>query len=260
MSGIKMQLALKRKVSENKMTVDYLTETASKYPNKVAIHAIGIDGEPDRTLTFRELERYVNKVANYFKGCGLKKGDTVALFLENSPESYALYLGLAKIGVISALININLRRESLLHCIKVSECVGVVFSASLSDAISTVLQELEPAIKDICYSVCGESSVPEAKSLEVELENVSSEPPPPVKDKSVNGKLGSKINNSMSGVLCMCHAVSFDLYALYSDITNTFSVSIATLKVICLFYCRIESDSIVSIATLKVILLSLLPH
>ena len=91
------------------MTVNYLTETASKYPNKVAIHAIGFEGEPDRTQTFRELERNENKVANYFKGCGLKKGDSVALFLENSHETIALYHGLAKVGVISALININLR-------------------------------------------------------------------------------------------------------------------------------------------------------
>ena len=188
MCGIKLQRELKSKISENKMTVDYLTETASRYPDKVAIHAIGIDGEPDRKLTFRELERYINKVANYYKGCGLKKGDSVALFLENSPESLALYLGLAKIGVISALININLRRQSLLHCIKVSECMSLVFSASLSDAISAVLPELDPAIKDACYSVCGESSVPEAKSLEAELEKASSEPPPPVKDKTVHGK------------------------------------------------------------------------
>ena len=186
---IKLQLASNCKMSKNKMAVDFMTETASRYPDKVAIHAIGIDGEPDRKLTFRELEKYINKVANYFKGCGLKKGDSVALFLENSPESLALYLGLAKIGVISALINVNLRRESLVNCIKVSECVGVVFSVSLSDAISAVLPKLDPSIKDACYSVCGESSVPEAKSLEVELEKVSSEPPPPVKDKSIFGNL-----------------------------------------------------------------------
>ena len=189
MPGIKMQTALNRKMSKNKMTVDFMTETANMYPDKVAIHAIGIDGEPDRKLTFRELERYTNKVANYFKGCGLKKRDSVALFLENSPESIALYLGLAKIGVISALINIKLRRESLVNCIKVSECVGVVFSVSLSDAISAVLPELDPSIKDACYSVCGESSVPEAKSLEAELEKASSERPPPVKDKSIFGKV-----------------------------------------------------------------------
>ena len=191
MSAIKVKRALNRKKSKNKMTVDFMTETASRYPDKVAINAIGIDGEPDRKLTFRELERYINKVANYFKGCGLKKGDSVALYLENSPESLALYLGLAKIGVISALINIKLRRESLLNCVKVSECMSLVFSASLSDAISAVLPELDPSIKDACYSVCGESSVLEAKSLEAELEKASSEPPPPVKDKSIFGKMYS---------------------------------------------------------------------
>lgn len=183
-----MKRALSRKIAENKMVYEYLTETAQKVPNKTAIVGIGLDGEPDRTLTFRELEEYINQIANYFKACGLKKGDRVAVFLENCPESYALYLGLAKIGVISALINTNLRGTSLTHCVKVSESVGLVFSSTLSEAVCGVLSELDPAVRGACFSVGGAGTVPEAKRLEDVLKGVSKQPPPPIKDKSVNGE------------------------------------------------------------------------
>ena len=183
-----MRRALNRKIAENKMVYEYLTETAQKVPNKVAIVGIGLDGKPDRTLTFRELEEYINQIANYFRACGLKKGDRVAVFLENCPESYALYLGLAKIGVISALINTNLRGTSLTHCVRVSECTGLVFSSTLSEAVSEVLSELDPAVRGVCYSVGGASTVPEAKSLEDAVMSESKLPPPPVRDKSVNGE------------------------------------------------------------------------
>ena len=177
----------KRIAAENKMTYDILTETAGKYPNKPAIIEIGLDGKPDRTLTFKELEEYINQIANYFRSLGLKKGDCIALFLENSAESFAVYLGLEKIGVISALLNNNLRGASLTHCVNVVEAVGVIFTASLSQAVEEVLDEVDPKVKTMCYSVCGESCFSECKNLASVLEGVSKDPPPLRKDKSGKG-------------------------------------------------------------------------
>ena len=188
MNGIKMKRALQQKIAQTKMVYNYLTETAEKFPDKIAIVSIGLNGEPDRTLTFRELEEYINQIANYFLSCGLQKGDCVAVFLENSPESYAVYLGLAKIGVISSMINTNLRSNSLTHCLKICKCVGLVFSSHLGEAVCGVLPELDPALREQCYCVGGHSTVPEAKRLEDVLGGVSKQPPPPVKDRSVFGE------------------------------------------------------------------------
>lgn len=185
--GIKMVTAKKRKAAEQKMTYQFLTETAKKFPDKPAIIEIGINGNSDRKLTFKELEEYVNQVANYFSSVGLKKGDCIALFLENSVESFALYLGLEKIGVISALLNHNLRGASLLHCIKTVDALGLVFTASLSQAVEDVLDELDPTVKAMCYSVYGESSFTESKNLTSVLESVSKAAPPLRKDKSIRG-------------------------------------------------------------------------
>ena len=78
------------------------------------------------------MEKYSNKVANLFaKKYNLKKGDCVALFLENKPEYVALWLGLSKIGVISALINSNLKKAPLVHSINVVQPKCVVYDATL---------------------------------------------------------------------------------------------------------------------------------
>ena len=78
------------------------------------------------------MEHFSNRVANLFsKKFNLKKGDCVALFLENKPEYVGLWLGLSKIGVISALINSNLKKAPLVHSINVVEPKYVVYSGDL---------------------------------------------------------------------------------------------------------------------------------
>ena len=63
----------------------------------------------------------------------LKKGDAVTIFMENKPEFVGLWLGLSKLGVISALLNTNLRRAPLIHCIKVAKPKIVVYGEELEE-------------------------------------------------------------------------------------------------------------------------------
>jgi solute carrier family 27 fatty acid transporter 1/4 len=77
------------------------------------------------------VEDYSNKVANFFKERGFKKGDTLAFYMKNRPEYIATWLGLAKIGVVPALINFNLRNESLIHTITVVKCRAVIYGLEL---------------------------------------------------------------------------------------------------------------------------------
>ena len=55
----------------------------------------------------------------------------IALFMESSPEFVCMWLGLAKIGVVSSLINSNLRLDALVHCVKVCKAKGLIFGAEL---------------------------------------------------------------------------------------------------------------------------------
>ena len=66
--------------------------------------------------------------------------------MENQPEHVGIWLGLSKIGVITALINTNLRSNPLLHSIKVANSKYVIYSSSLIDAIKSIENELDKEI------------------------------------------------------------------------------------------------------------------
>jgi solute carrier family 27 fatty acid transporter 1/4 len=48
------------------------------------------------------------------------------------PEYICIWLGLAKLGVITSLINHNLRNQSLSHTLNVAKTKAVIFSHELS--------------------------------------------------------------------------------------------------------------------------------
>lgn len=64
---------------------------------------------------------------------GWAEGDVVALYMESQPLVVALWLGLAMIGVEAALINHNLRQQSLLHCLSVSGARAMVFGTEMTE-------------------------------------------------------------------------------------------------------------------------------
>ena len=113
-------------VRNNRTVADIFHQTASKHPKKAAFVF------EQKTWTFQDVEDYSNRIANYFKSQGYKKGDVVALFLESCPEYVCIWLGLSKLGVITGLINTNLRLDSLWHCISTAEVKAIIFGADLS--------------------------------------------------------------------------------------------------------------------------------
>ena len=65
--------------------------------------------------SYDDLENFANRIAHWALEQGLKKGDAVALYMENCPEYVGVWFGLSKIGVVSALINNNLSDQALAH-------------------------------------------------------------------------------------------------------------------------------------------------
>ncbi|GBM52094.1 Long-chain fatty acid transport protein 1 [Araneus ventricosus] len=130
-----------------------------------------------------------NKIANYFLSQGYTKESEVALLLDNCPEYVCIWLGLAKIGVITALINTNLKGDSLSHsinCINVKALIfGLNFSENVRDAKK--LFNNSDTIEYYCFSERGSPtktvvSFP-AKSLNALLEEASSSSADPQKHR-----------------------------------------------------------------------------
>ena len=68
-------------------------------PDKPAIHFKGED-QPTRTLTYNELFDEVEKLASALRKMGIQKGDRVAGFMPNMPETIIAMLATASIGAI----------------------------------------------------------------------------------------------------------------------------------------------------------------
>lgn len=108
----------------------------AKFPDKTAIVS------ETQSWTFRQLNEHSNRIANVFHSHGYKKGDVVALLLENRPEFVATWLGLSKIGVITPLINTNLRGPSLLHSITVAKGTALIYGEGFVTAVEDILKDL----------------------------------------------------------------------------------------------------------------------
>lgn len=77
-----------------------------------------------------------NRIAHVFDEAGFKRGETVALFMENRPEYVGIWLGLAKVGIVTALVNTNLRDKSLLHALNIVDAKAVIFGNDFAEGMS----------------------------------------------------------------------------------------------------------------------------
>ncbi len=101
----------------------------------------------DACLTFRGLAERVNQYARWAVAQGFAPGDTVCLVMPNCPDYMAIWLGLARAGVVTALVNINLTGASLAHSIRITSPRGVVAGAGCAGAVATVLPQLAPDLR-----------------------------------------------------------------------------------------------------------------
>ncbi|XP_064416736.1 long-chain fatty acid transport protein 1 [Latimeria chalumnae] len=157
-----------------------------RHPDKTALIYEGT-GEK---WTFRQLDQYSNAVANFLLEQGLHVGDVVAIFMESRPEFVSLWLGMAKIGVEAALINFNLRLDSLVHCVTVSGARALIFGGEMSTVISEVNGVLGRNMKKFCSGNFEVMKVPAGtQHLDPLLAAASKYPPPQVHQKGFNDRL-----------------------------------------------------------------------
>merc|ERR1719476_850155 len=97
-------------------------------------------------MTFREVKEKSCRVAHYFQQQGYKKGEVVALVMENRVDYCCYWIGMTMVGVIPALVNSNLRQQSLLHTITVAKARAVVFSSALLELETS----LGPEVSLLC--------------------------------------------------------------------------------------------------------------
>lgn len=172
---IKLLRYTKRHEKLNYTVADVFERNVQAHPDKIAVVS-----ETQR-WTFRQVNEHANRVANVLQAQGYQKGDVIGLLLENRAEYVATWLGLSKIGIITPLINTNLRGPSLLHSILVAHCNALIYGEDFAEAIGSLTKDLPANLTLFQYNNENNNSqsdaVKGAKNLNTLLSSASSEKP-----------------------------------------------------------------------------------
>ncbi len=115
-------------------------------PDKVCIVCTG-HGEV--RYTWRELNERVNRLANSLGKLGLKKGNHVAVLMENCHTYVEIYYAMAKMGIIPVPLNLRLHPKELQYIIEHSDSIGLIIGPEFKEMFSN----LKPALSKVKYYV-----------------------------------------------------------------------------------------------------------
>eukprot|EP01102_Stenamoeba_stenopodia_P022482 TRINITY_DN9381_c0_g1_i1.p1 TRINITY_DN9381_c0_g1~~TRINITY_DN9381_c0_g1_i1.p1 ORF type:complete len:642 (-),score=176.36 TRINITY_DN9381_c0_g1_i1:163-2088(-) len=139
---IKFKRSLSQKVASEWTTAEYFADAVKKNPYGEAIRYL--DGSEVRTYTFSDIDALSNRVANWGLAEGFKRKQVVALMMDNRPEFVITWLGLAKIGVITSLINTNLKGGPLYHSLTICNATHFIIGSEHIDTIRELLADKKP--------------------------------------------------------------------------------------------------------------------
>lgn len=126
-----------------------LKVNARKFPNTVALK------DKERSFTYPEVNKRVNRLSHSLLSLGLEKGDKVAVFLENCIEIVEIYLATAKTGLVIVPINFRLIDKDVEYIVNNSDAKAFVVHDEFTPMIDSIRQNLK-AIKPERYIVIGE--------------------------------------------------------------------------------------------------------
>jgi acyl-CoA synthetase (AMP-forming)/AMP-acid ligase II len=118
----------------NRMAVgDLLERVCWAAPDKEAIIGCeGAFGSPQfERLTYARADQAANRVANALRAEGLRRGDRVLLFCDNSVEALLVLFGIAKAGLVAAPINPVMAPDVVVWAIEHVEATFAVVDAGL---------------------------------------------------------------------------------------------------------------------------------
>ncbi len=104
---------------------DVIDALAIESPDKVAL-IWNDDAGDKKTFTFRDLARASNAAANFLSARGIKKGDTVLLFMRRRWEYWILMLAMHKLGAIPIPSTNQLKAEDIKYRINTADVKNII--------------------------------------------------------------------------------------------------------------------------------------
>jgi acyl-CoA synthetase (AMP-forming)/AMP-acid ligase II len=114
-----------------------LKMNARKYPQTVALCDAG------RRFTYPEVNQRVNRLANRLMEMGLKKGDKLAVLMENSIEIIEFYLATAKTGIVIVPVNFRLVGREVAYIVDNADAKAMAVHHEFTPCVDTIKDQLK---------------------------------------------------------------------------------------------------------------------
>lgn len=105
---------------------DYLGRRELYSPDKLAFVDAG--KSPEWRLTFRDANQRANRLANWFRSQGIRKGDRVAILARDGYEHLDVFFACGKLGAIHTALNWRLHWQELLDIFHATTPKALIFS------------------------------------------------------------------------------------------------------------------------------------
>ncbi len=130
-------------------TAEFLTISSAVVPDREAL----VCGET--RVTYQELARRVNRLANALQGLGVGRGTAVAVMAVNSPQYVEAYYACAKLGATFVPLNYRAKREELDHMVNHSEAQVMFVGERYLDLVA----DLRPKFRGVRAYICLDAKV-----------------------------------------------------------------------------------------------------
>jgi fatty-acyl-CoA synthase len=126
---------------------DYLGRREIYSPDKLAI--IDYSKHPEWRLTYRQMNKRANKLANYLKSIGIGKGDRVAIFARDGIEHLDTFFACAKLGAIHTALNWRLHWREAIGIIENTTPKVMIYS----DDFRATIAEIKNATRNTQFAI-----------------------------------------------------------------------------------------------------------
>jgi len=135
------------KSTPNRTMCERMEEIANRHPDRIALVS---DRE---TFTYGEYNGRANRYARFARSEGIGRGKTVALLMPNRPEYLAIWMGVARSGGATALLNTSQTGQALAHSIALVKPKLAIVATEFLEAWQSALPFLETPPKLFIHGI-----------------------------------------------------------------------------------------------------------
>jgi amino acid adenylation domain-containing protein len=169
----------------------FLEASARRRPDRLAL----VEGQ--RRVTYAEMDHLASGLARGLRAAGVRRGDRVAVYLENSLEAVASIFGILKAGGVFLVLNPTIKADKLAFVLDNSRAAAIVTDRRRQDTVEGLAGRL-PHLRSLVVVSPQTASPPPARLERLSFEELAQTPGPPPASGCIDIDLAALIYTSGS--------------------------------------------------------------